>query len=69
MNLQNAGGAGGDYRRFSTTRRFAVWRDRTSAELWIIGQLLCNLPGDINTDYRHIAKPWPLYAIFMDDKP
>jgi hypothetical protein len=21
---------------------------------------LNNLPGDINTDYRHIAKPWPL---------
>ena len=29
---------------------------------WFIDQLLNNLPGDINTDYRHIAKPWPLYA-------
>jgi hypothetical protein len=27
-----------------------------------IGQLLNNLPSDINTDYRHIAKPWPLAA-------
>jgi hypothetical protein len=25
-----------------------------------------NLPGDINTDYRHIAKPWPLAAICMN---
>ena len=41
----------------------AQWRDRIWAELWIIGQLLYNLPGDINTDYRHIAKPWPLAAI------
>jgi hypothetical protein len=39
------------------TMGFAIWRDRTWAELWIIGQLLNNLPGDINTDYRHIAKP------------
>jgi hypothetical protein len=39
------------------TRGFAIWRDRIWAELWIIGQLLNNLPGDINTDYRHIAKP------------
>jgi hypothetical protein len=31
----------------------------------IIGQLLNNLPGDINTDYRHIAKPWPLVAIWL----
>jgi ketosteroid isomerase-like protein len=30
---------------------------------WFIGQLLNNLPGDINTDYRHIAKPWPLAAM------
>jgi hypothetical protein len=29
---------------------------------WFIGQHLNNLPGDINTDYRHIAKPWPLCA-------
>jgi hypothetical protein len=29
---------------------------------WFIGQLLNNLPSDINTDYRHIAKPWPLVA-------
>src|SRR5689334_22158171 len=36
---------------------FAIWRDRIWAELWIIGQLLNNLPGDINTDCRHIAKP------------
>ena len=36
---------------------FAIWRDRIWAELWSIGQLLNNLPGDINTDYRHIAKP------------
>jgi hypothetical protein len=24
---------------------------------WFIDQFLNNLPGDINTDYRHIAKP------------
>jgi hypothetical protein len=29
----------------------------------IIVELLNNLPGDIITDYRHIAKPWPLAAI------
>src|SRR5690349_3858273 len=32
---------------------------------WFIGQLLNNLPSDINTDYRHIAKPWPLAAICL----
>jgi hypothetical protein len=47
------------------TRGFAIWRDRIWAELWIIDELLNNLPSDINTDYRHIAKPWPLYATFM----
>jgi hypothetical protein len=30
---------------------------------WFIGQHLNNLPSNINTDYRHIAKPWPLGAI------
>jgi hypothetical protein len=43
----------------------AQWRDRTLAELWIIGQLLNNIPSDINTDYRLCAKPWPLAAIQM----
>ena len=45
------------------TRGFAIWRDRIWAELWIIDELLNNLPSDINTDYRHIAKPWPLAAM------
>jgi hypothetical protein len=49
------------------TRGFALWRDRIWAELRIIGQLWNNLPGDINTDYRHIAKPWPLAEIIMDN--
>ena len=41
----------------------AQWRDRIWAELWIIGQLLYNLPGDINTDYRHFAKRWTLCGV------
>jgi hypothetical protein len=27
---------------------------------------LNNLPGGINTDYRHVAKPWPLAAILEE---
>lgn len=38
----------------------AQWWDRIRADFGVPDRILNNLPSDINTDYRHCFKPWPL---------